>query len=1096
MGGALFGARFELQKLLGSGGMARVHRARDTRLGRIVALKTLHPELARDPEARSRFAREARAAAALNHPGIVTVHDQNEVHDEDGIVPYLVMEYIDGSTLEDIAKTEVPMDVERAVRITCDVLDALAHAHSRGTVHRDVKPSNVMITKSGAVKVADFGIARVADSVSTRLTGTGFTVGTPGYMAPEQVLGRHVDARSDLYAVGCMLTELLTGEVPFTGNSALNVMYLHVHQAPPSLSERNPRVPRELEAVVLAALAKDPQERPVDAVTMRGSLREWLAGRPEAGRPQAGRADAERVALDKGAGGGAVGGNAVGGGAIDVQAAGGAAAEGAPGSGAAGSGASGSGASGSGASAAGSAASGSSATGGYAVGGADASGAAGSGADASGAAGSGADASGAAGSGAVGSGGSGTPDPRTMFLFVKEGGPAAVSAAGAAAAAAGAAGPLPPHSSPPQQIPVPPLRDPGAVHPALRDIRPGPSPLAYPPAPPQAPPSTRGARRRWMVAGAAVAVAGLLTTAALVFHPFGGSGDTKDRATNDKSHDGKTGDIVKDRRSTSGFNGALTGAVNPSKKKGGTLKIASAYPPDSLDPARSYTSMAWNLQRIYLRKLVDYAPMPGEAGTKLRPDLATSTGEVSADGKTYTFELKRGLRFEDGTTITSRDVKYGIERTFAQDVYGTGPSHLVDLLDQGQHYPGPYKDSDPQKLGLRSVTTPDDSTIVFKLKDPFPDFPYVLAMSIAAPVPKDKDTQKEYEKKPVASGPYKLQAPFTSSGAQSLRLVRNDQWDASTDPVRTALPDEIEFSFPSGGQDAVDQALLNGEVDVDAAQLGVGETAQTSIQNSDKLKARSDAAYTGGVRYFSIQTTVPPFDNVNCRRAVEYAVDKPDMRAVLGGRTAGGDIASGMLPPTIRGFDKSLDPYGTKAGPQILEAKRSLDACDKPKGFSTKLVASSANPRNREVLEVLQGNLKKVGIKADIEMISGADYYTNLGRASVVKKKKWAVALTAWSSDWPAPAGFLRPLVGKDSAYNYSGLVDWDIDGLMDDAEREKDRAKADKTWRKVDESLMWDAVMVPIIHDRQLNYRGPRLTNAYIQPALGGIDLQALGLK
>lgn len=145
-GGLMFGGRYEIRALLGSGGMARVHLAYDTRLGRTVALKTLLPELARDPEARRRFAREARAAAGLNHPGIVTVHDQDEITTQDAVVPFLVMEHIEGRTLSELARDQAPMEIERAVRITCDILDALAHAHARGLVHRDVKPSNVLIT--------------------------------------------------------------------------------------------------------------------------------------------------------------------------------------------------------------------------------------------------------------------------------------------------------------------------------------------------------------------------------------------------------------------------------------------------------------------------------------------------------------------------------------------------------------------------------------------------------------------------------------------------------------------------------------------------------------------------------------------------------------------------------------------------------------------------------------------------------------------------------------------------------------------------------------------------------------------------------------
>lgn len=243
MGDGVFAGRYELVELIGSGGMARVYRARDTRMGRTVAVKTLLAHLAGDPDARRRFAREAQAAGALNHPGIVTVYDQDETTDGGSVVPFLVMEHVPGTTLAELLDRPEPLTPERAVRIACDMLDALAHAHSHGTIHRDVKPANVLITEEGAVKVADFGIARVLHS-EPRLTAAGSAIGTPSYMSPEQITGAEVDARSDVYGVGCVLTELLTGRPPFTDANALTLMYRQVHTPPPVPSSRDPRLPR------------------------------------------------------------------------------------------------------------------------------------------------------------------------------------------------------------------------------------------------------------------------------------------------------------------------------------------------------------------------------------------------------------------------------------------------------------------------------------------------------------------------------------------------------------------------------------------------------------------------------------------------------------------------------------------------------------------------------------------------------------------------------------------------------------------------------------------------------------------------------------
>ncbi|MFC7217228.1 protein kinase [Streptomyces polyrhachis] len=274
-GSALGGGRYLVEELVGKGGMATVYRARDTALGRIVAVKVMAPALSADDDGRERFRREARAVAAINHPGVVAVYDTGEEEfGPGGRVPYLVMEYVDGATLrERLPQRPGELPVAEALRLTAGILDALAASHACGMVHRDVKPANVMIGRDGAVKVMDFGIARALGGQSAALTVTGLTVGTPHYMSPEQFeSARSVDGRSDLYAAGVVLFQLLTGAVPFDGESGLQIGYLHVHSAPPSLSSVGAVVPPAVEAVVVRALAKDPGERFADARAMRDEV--------------------------------------------------------------------------------------------------------------------------------------------------------------------------------------------------------------------------------------------------------------------------------------------------------------------------------------------------------------------------------------------------------------------------------------------------------------------------------------------------------------------------------------------------------------------------------------------------------------------------------------------------------------------------------------------------------------------------------------------------------------------------------------------------------------------------------------------------------
>ncbi|SER51905.1 protein kinase domain-containing protein [Streptomyces qinglanensis] len=265
LGRMVGGGRFQLRSLLGAGGMASVYLAYDSVLDRQVAVKTLHTELGREQSFRERFRREAQSVAKLTHTNIVSVFDSGEDEIDGALVPYIVMEYVEGKPLrtvldEDIAQYGA-MPAEKALKITGDVLAALEVSHEMGLVHRDIKPGNVMLTKRGVVKVMDFGIARAMQSGVTSMTQTGMVVGTPQYLSPEQALGRGVDARSDLYSVGIMLFELLTGRLPFDADSPLAIAYAHVQEEPPTPSSINQSIPPAVDALVARTLKKNPNER-------------------------------------------------------------------------------------------------------------------------------------------------------------------------------------------------------------------------------------------------------------------------------------------------------------------------------------------------------------------------------------------------------------------------------------------------------------------------------------------------------------------------------------------------------------------------------------------------------------------------------------------------------------------------------------------------------------------------------------------------------------------------------------------------------------------------------------------------------------------
>ncbi|HET9080423.1 MAG TPA: Stk1 family PASTA domain-containing Ser/Thr kinase [Trebonia sp.] len=274
----LLGDRYELDGVVGRGGMAEVYRARDLRLERTVAIKTLRSDLARDQTFQARFRREAQSAASLNNPTIVAVYDTGEDMTSGVPVPFIVMEYVDGRTVRDLLIEGHRLLPERTLEIVSGVLRALEYSHQAGIVHRDIKPGNVMVTRNGDVKVMDFGIARAMSDAQSTMTQTAQVIGTAQYLSPEQARGERVDARSDLYSTGCLMYELLTGRPPFTGDSPVAIAYQHVRENPVPPLRLDPTLPPWADSIVLKAMAKSPNERYQSAAEMNADIQRAASG--------------------------------------------------------------------------------------------------------------------------------------------------------------------------------------------------------------------------------------------------------------------------------------------------------------------------------------------------------------------------------------------------------------------------------------------------------------------------------------------------------------------------------------------------------------------------------------------------------------------------------------------------------------------------------------------------------------------------------------------------------------------------------------------------------------------------------------------------
>ncbi|MCQ4206741.1 ABC transporter substrate-binding protein [Streptomyces longispororuber] len=587
---------------------------------------------------------------------------------------------------------------------------------------------------------------------------------------------------------------------------------------------------------------------------------------------------------------------------------------------------------------------------------------------------------------------------------------------------------------------------------------------------------TSSSKRR-LAAGAALVVAALVTTTAC----GGGDGD----------------DNSKGSSKGAGYDAAYNKIANASTKKGGTLKMVGKQDLDSADPQRAYYGMSWDFMRFYTRQLVTYAPKAGAGSTELVPDLATDNAKITDGGKTYTYTLRDGVTWEDGSPITSKDVKYGIERIWAKDTITGGPQYLQQNLDPKLEYKGPYKDKAKDKLGLKAIETPDDKTIVFKLPKPNGDFEQFLAMPSGSPVKQDKDTGAKYTQKPFSAGPYKFESYKAN---KKIVLVRNDKWSKASDPIRAALPDKIDVTI-SANLEENDKRLMEGDYDVDLNGTGMTQSGRvTAVQDH---RDSVDNMRTSFVRYVALIHTAKPFDNVHCRKAVFYATDFAGLQQVRGGKLAGGDIANSTLPVSIKGHS-DYDPYGVierKGKPDAAKAKDELKQCGKPGGFSTKITARNNNPGEVDTAEALQEQLGKVGIKLEVDALDGAETSAITGSPKVVKARGYGMTMSGWGPDFPSGQGFGQPLwdsrfLADTGNYNESQIKDKKIDGLFDKAIAETDPEAAGKIYEELDKRILDQADWMPFIYEKNITWRGPRLTNVYMSDAYNGrYDYASLGV-
>ncbi|MFJ6083695.1 ABC transporter substrate-binding protein [Streptomyces sp. NPDC092369] len=537
-----------------------------------------------------------------------------------------------------------------------------------------------------------------------------------------------------------------------------------------------------------------------------------------------------------------------------------------------------------------------------------------------------------------------------------------------------------------------------------------------------------------------------------------------------------------------------SGGGDSTPHKGGTLTVLNSDPQQDFDPARLYTSGGGNVPSLVFRTLTTRNRESGAAGAKVVPDLATDTGRPNKDATEWTYTLKKGLKYEDGTAITSADIKYGIERSFAPELSGGAP-YLRDWLVGAADYQGPYKD----KKGLSAIETPDSSTIVFHLNKPEGEFPYLATQTQFTPVPQAKDTGTKYEEHPVSSGPYKVVT--NENDGEHLVLERNTYWSASVDDERKAYPDKIDVR--SGLDSSVINQRLSASQGADATAVttdtNLGPAELAKVSGDKKLAARVGTGHFGYTNYIAFNPTVKPFDNAKVREAVSYAIDRSSVINAAGG-SALAESATTFLPNQKSFGYTPYDLFPAGATGNAAKAKELLKEAGYPNGLTVTLTHSNSKDfeTSPEIATAIQDALKKAGITVKLQGLEDNDYRDKIHNV----KTEPGFFLAHWGADWPSGGPFLAPIfdgrqIVKDGSNFNNGLLnDKSVNAEIDAINKLTDLDAAAKRWGALDKKIGEQALTVPLFHPVYKRLVGQDIKNVVISDWTGVLDISQVAVK
>ena len=538
---------------------------------------------------------------------------------------------------------------------------------------------------------------------------------------------------------------------------------------------------------------------------------------------------------------------------------------------------------------------------------------------------------------------------------------------------------------------------------------------------------------------------------------------------------------------TAGGSTAQNGnGVSGEPVKGGTLHVLQNADFSHLDPTMGFDGGVNNMYRLIYRTLTTQSTGEGAEGTEMVPDLATDLGTPNADATEWTFTLKDDIFFEDGSPITSADVKFGVERAF-DPALAIGSPYARILLAGADDYQGPYISGD-----MPAIQTPDDKTIVFSLSKPFADFASAVGQNVFVPFPADGDvTATSVDQQPIASGPYRVESYQRGS---ELVLVRNEHWDPKTDEVRKAYPDSFVWTF---GLDSstVDERMIAGQGDDKDAIAGSVQAASIPRIQTDEIKERTISGIQGCTTYLGLNTTKEVMSDPLVRQAISYAVDKVSVQSGTGG-TLLADVANTMLPPTVAG-QTEFNLYQSdddKGDPE--KAKSLLTEAGYPDGIEFTMDIRN-QPKMQAQAEAVQQSLAKAGITVNFNLIDTSTYYEVIGTTT----QQNDAAITGWCPDWATGATFLPPLFDGRQIYekgnsNIGQLNDPGVNTRMDEINAMTDVDEANKAWGALDEQILELAPAVPLLFEKTVMVVGSNIAGAYSHAGFsGGIDYVSVGL-